>query len=39
MPHRALNYGSERTRASKHWLPEFVLFSVCLLTLLIGFGG
>lgn len=39
MPHRALSYGSERARATRHWVPEFVLFSVCLVTLLIGFGG
>ena len=39
MPHRTLEFGSERPRISRHWLPEFVLFSVCLLTLLIGFSG
>jgi|GEM_PF-3361369 len=39
MPSRTLVYGSGSTRAAKHWLPEFVLLSACLLTLFIGFSG
>lgn len=39
MQNRALEYGVARPRKAKSVLPEIVLFSMCILTLLIGFAG
>jgi len=39
MYNRVPDYGVARSRREKSVLPEIVLFSMCLLTLVYGFAG